>query len=1335
MVKEGMHGFKVGETQESAPDDTQAIQKIIDDQDPNQMTTLQFPKGFFGISGAIKMHSNLTLNGVASKDSRWTNDSHMVALWPTADNGNQYQYKRATWWYPTQAKGYGGPKNVNDVHWNNITFNGRTDINNSLQELQAITHSTNISFKHCEFDRTETAPGHSLDLGGVNGVTVTDSTFRGYHATSTTRKEAIQVDYTILTSSSTNSDKNLTVVHKEPNTGNDKNQSLGATHILPDPKWHINESLYMDGLPSKNVDITHSRFLPVYSSGNIMDSPTIGIQAPNPTGQHIQYAGQYIGSVNFTGNYNENSITPGKDAMGGKTMLPVTPDGKQILEKYNGIIHFPNANDINISNNIFRQTQSNPDTQGIIDMTMNFNAGRLPTDVMVHDGNDNDGNKTNLKVNTGAPFTQTPIKGAIFNNNDIIGFKSSKNFWAIGQRSTNTDKYDDVIQGIENKNNTYVNGISALPAVLPAPNGNLVTNQLPKNYVEGGNQVKSRADYATPVISVKQDTLTVPAAAPGNAHPDYTQYGATVSDKLDDWQDKNLDPISFDDHQVKFDKVGTYKVTIKTHNSLHVAGTRDVNLNVVASKPEISGEDATVKVGSDFDPVTALKLAAHDAVDGDLSKKLKTTGTVDTSKPGKYTVTATVTNSNKEKTERTFTVTVSDAKLNLTAPALTLKVGDKFPTATDDIKATDASGNPVTDLKISTLDALPDTTKAGDYVIHYLVSAHGLTGTVTRDVHVVAVPQTPQPQPDAVALTGKNVNLDLATTKPSDQEFLKLAGIKLKVDGQDSDAHISVDTSQFKPDVAGKYLVTFTVQVAGETISKPVWVYVGAPQDDAKFTVHDFTIDRGQGLTEDQVRQHFSAQDKTAGDVTKQVKIDLSQVNTNQAGVYPVTLTYTANGQVTKQELKVTVEAGEPTLNVHDISMVQGTDVYRAIAAGKFTAKDPVAGDLTAQIKYDISKVDPATPNTYEVTATVPKTSLKKTFKLTVEKDMPEIQGPADMTLAYGQAPYTEQQALANTVATDSAGNKIDAKVTVTGIKAINTKVPGKYTVTYSVTNKLGNTTTKDITVTVAHAIPQITVNGGNKEGFLVLKPGNAQDILKQIQAHVTARAEDSGLIDSQLLKISAEDANLFNNMNFVKGTTYNFHFTITDKHNMTGETEISFAIGDENGKAPKSGIDSLKPYLRKDTIDYTPVPAAGNSTFEDTNLQRLTSELDTLPHNPLTPFVAQILDPSSIHFDRPGSYKVSVRLFNGLVDRTVPLTVNISVKDAVATTVTHVKEQAQQLAKKGKQAIEHPIKTYGELPQTGQRATLATLALGSLAIVSGLTLLILKKLRGKNDQ
>ncbi len=134
---------------------------------------------------------------------------------------------------------------------------------------------------------------------------------------------------------------------------------------------------------------------------------------------------------------------------------------------------------------------------------------------------------------------------------------------------------------------------------------------------------------------------------------------------------------------------------------------------------------------------------ATDDVDGNVSSKIKTSSTVDTTKAGTYGVTYTVSDAADNTASSTRPVTVVAKPVSDTTPPVititkgtdSLTVGDTFvdagATATDDV-----DGNVSSKIKTS---STVDTTKAGTYGVTYTVSdAADNTASSTRPVTVVA---------------------------------------------------------------------------------------------------------------------------------------------------------------------------------------------------------------------------------------------------------------------------------------------------------------------------------------------------------------------------------------------------------------------------------------------------------------------------------------------------------------------------------------------------------------------------------------------------------------------
>jgi hypothetical protein len=107
----------------------------------------------------------------------------------------------------------------------------------------------------------------------------------------------------------------------------------------------------------------------------------------------------------------------------------------------------------------------------------------------------------------------------------------------------------------------------------------------------------------------------------------------------------------------------TYKVTDKEGNNDTVKRTIIVNPKElhINNLPVINASNKTIKVGDKFNPMAGV--TATDKEDGNITKHIKVTGSVDTNKPRTYELTYNVTdkNGNSTTTKRTITVSPKDA--------------------------------------------------------------------------------------------------------------------------------------------------------------------------------------------------------------------------------------------------------------------------------------------------------------------------------------------------------------------------------------------------------------------------------------------------------------------------------------------------------------------------------------------------------------------------------------------------------------------------------------------------------------------------------------------------
>ncbi|MEH7594647.1 DUF5011 domain-containing protein, partial [Bacillus toyonensis] len=271
-------------------------------------------------------------------------------------------------------------------------------------------------------------------------------------------------------------------------------------------------------------------------------------------------------------------------------------------------------------------------------------------------------------------------------------------------------------------------------------------------------------------------------------------------------------------------KPGTYEVTYSVTNSKGLTIVRKQPVKVKETEgtkneaPVLTVPfSTTLHVGEEFDPMAGV--SATDKEDGNLTNKVKYTGSVDTSKPGKYIVEYWVVDSKGVNATATRSVIVKeneeipDMEPKLTAPTkTTINVGDKFDPMAG-VSATDKEDGDITS-KV-TVNGSVDTSKPGTYELTYTVlDSKGHKVTTKQTVTVKQTVETKNEAPVLTVPAEATINIGigdkfdpmsgLSATDKEDGDITS----KVTVDG-------SVDTS--KP---GTYQLTYTVSDSnGHTVT------------------------------------------------------------------------------------------------------------------------------------------------------------------------------------------------------------------------------------------------------------------------------------------------------------------------------------------------------------------------------------------------------------------------------------------------------------------------------------------------------------------------------------
>ncbi|MFD1420854.1 BspA family leucine-rich repeat surface protein [Lactiplantibacillus songbeiensis] len=572
--------------------------------------------------------------------------------------------------------------------------------------------------------------------------------------------------------------------------------------------------------------------------------------------------------------------------------------------------------------------------------------------------------------------------------------------------------------------------------------------------------------------------------------------GSTVaSDKLTTTiKNAANEPVS----AIDMTRAGTYTVTTSftDQNGKVQSGTSTVTIvdNSDAVQP---GTDQTLYTGNTYTPsaVTAT-YADGSSVAAD---KLTTTitdnatkqmvSTIDTTKPGSYTVMTQFTDQNGQIQSGTSQVTiVTNTSAVDAGTGQTLYQGDTYTANT--VSATYADGHKVPANELTTT-----ITKDGQSVAAVTPDQAG-TYTITtsftdRNGKVQTGQSTVTIKPTAGAITaGADQTLYVGDT------YQASAVTAINADGTPADA--SVVTTTYTRDgqpvtgvdssVSGQYVITSTFNDGhGQNLTTSSTVTVKAltgtiQANDATLYVGDTTWEPSHSLV--------SATDSADMDVTAQVVTTIktaagtivSALDTSTPGTYQVTYSFKdVNGQTKSKTIAVTIVAASDAIRLADKTSFVVGDTWTPIT--NLTAATDIDGsDATAKVTYQVtqngqvvSDVDMQQAGTYEVTYQFTNQQgqvTRQTQTVTVNASQAAITLTGQTAIPAGST-WTPAENLAKVTNTD--GSSVDAsQVTVNITKdgqpvtSVDTSKVGTYVVTYSFTNQQGQLTTQSQTVTVA---------------------------------------------------------------------------------------------------------------------------------------------------------------------------------------------------------------------------------------------------------------------------
>ena len=346
-----------------------------------------------------------------------------------------------------------------------------------------------------------------------------------------------------------------------------------------------------------------------------------------------------------------------------------------------------------------------------------------------------------------------------------------------------------------------------------------------------------------------------------------------------------------------------------------------------------------------------------------------------------------------------------------------------------------------------------------------------------------------------------------------------------------------------------------------------------------------------------------TAEDAEDADLTAQIVVEKNDVKTDVAGKYEVTYKVTdSQGATRRKTIIVTVNPKMEVLN--EAPVIHATD--KTITVGDtfdpmadVTAEDAEDGNLTTKIEVEKNDVKTDVAGKYEVTYKVTDNqgvTRRKTIIVTVNPKMePMNAAPVikaeDKTITVGDT----FNPMDGVTATDAEEGNLTANIEVKK-NDVDTTTPGKYEVTYKVTDSQGASFTKSITVTVNPKMEVLnevpTIDATDK----TITVGDTFDP----KAGVTAKdAEDGDLTDKiEVVK---------NTVDTKKAGEYEVTYKVTDSDGATCTKTIKVTVK-EKAPAPSTDEDKTPTTPNKDKDKTTTVaPKTGDTTSVNTIIALLT--------------------------------------------------------------------------------------------------------------------------------
>ena len=386
-----------------------------------------------------------------------------------------------------------------------------------------------------------------------------------------------------------------------------------------------------------------------------------------------------------------------------------------------------------------------------------------------------------------------------------------------------------------------------------------------------------------------------------------------------------------------------------------------------------------------------------------------------------------------------------------------------------------------------------------------------------------------------------------------------------------------------------------------------------------------------------------TATDEEDGDITDKIEILKNDVNVDEPGIYDVTYKVTdTKGASYTTTIKVTVNPKAAVLNACPV--IIATDKTLTVGdtfdpKADVTATDEEDGNLTDKIEVLKNEVDTTKPGKYEVTYKVTDNkgaSYTKSITVTVNPKMEPINAAPiikaeDKTLTVGDTFDPK----ADVTATDEEDGNLTDKIEVLKNEVDTTK-PGKYEVTYKVTDNKGASYTKSITVTVNPKMEPINAAPIIKAEDKTLTVGDTFDP----KADVTATDKEDGNLTDKIEVLK-------NDVDTTKPGKYEVTYKVTDSKGASRTKTITVTVNPK--MEPINAAPIIKAEDKTLTVGDTFDPKA-DVTATDEEDGNLTDKIEVLKNE--------------VDTTKAGKYEVTYKVTDSKgASRTKTITVTVNPK------------------------------------------------------------------------